>query len=193
MTRIIAGAAKGRRLAVPPRGTRPTADRAREGLFSSVAALLGRADGGGEDLRGLRMLDLYAGSGAVGLEALSRGASSVLLVERDRGAADVAARNAAEVGLDHVQVRRTAVESLAAGPNPDAPYDVVFADPPYDVPDESLRSVLTDLADQTWLAARALVVVERATRNGWAWPDGFDAVRDRRYGEATLWYGRAAG
>jgi 16S rRNA (guanine966-N2)-methyltransferase len=193
VTRIIAGAAKGRRLAVPPRGTRPTADRAREGLFSSLAALLGRAAGGAEDLRGLRVLDLYAGSGAVGLEALSRGATGVLLVERDRRAADIAARNVAEVGLAGVQVRRAAVESLAAGPNPDQPYDVVFADPPYDVPDESLASVLADLTDQAWLAPRALVVVERATRTGWAWPDGFDALRDRRYGEATLWYGRAAG
>ena len=180
MTRIVAGTARGRRLAVPPAGTRPTADRAREALFSSLDSELGGFDG-------LAMIDLYAGSGAVGLEALSRGASRVLLVESDRRAADVVKANITTVGLPGATVLVRPAERL--GPNPGAPYDLVFADPPYDVPGPKLRAVLTDLADGGWLTAQATVVVERAKRDEWTWPDGYEADRDRKYGEARLWYG----
>ena len=178
MPRVIAGAAKGRRLAVPPRGTRPTSDRAREGLFNTLATLL--------DLAGARVLDLYAGSGAVGLEALSRGASAAVLVEADRAAAAIARRNAASVNLPGVTViARPAGAYLAGEPQP---FDLVFADPPYAAP---VGGVLTALAGG-WLAGGAVVVVERSARDvPPAWPDAIEMLFTRRYGETALWYGRA--
>ncbi len=187
MTRVVAGAARGRRLAVPPgRGTRPTSDRAREGLFSTLEALRG-------SLAGARFLDLYAGSGAVGLEALSRGAAHVLLVESDGAAARTVRANADAVGLPGAEVRSLKVERLATAPPRVPAYDVVFLDPPYDMDDEATRVVLAALRERGWLAAGALVTVERASRGPeWAWPAGFAGERSRRYGEATLWYGRAA-
>lgn len=180
MTRIVAGAARGRRLAVPPAGTRPTADRAREALFSSLDSELG-------GFSGLGVIDLYAGSGAVGLEALSRGASRVLLVESDRRAADVVKANVRTVGLPGATVVVRPAERL--GPNPDDAYDLLFADPPYDVPAERLKTVLVDLGDGGWLTEQATVVVERGKRDEWTWPDAYAADRDRKYGEARLWYG----
>ena len=193
MTRIVAGAARGRRLAVPPAGTRPTADRAREGLFSSLAASVGGPVGGGMELTGQRFLDLYAGSGAVGLEALSRGAVHVAMVERDRAAADVVTKNVEAVGLTGAVVHRVPVEQWVRGAAPAHPFDLVFADPPYDLGDGDLTRVLRALTAPGWLVPDAVVVVERGSRTPWTWPDGFTADRDRRYGEATLWYGRAAG
>jgi 16S rRNA (guanine966-N2)-methyltransferase len=184
VTRVIAGAARGRRLQVPPGdGTRPTSDRAREALFGTLESLLGA-------WAGLRVLDLYAGSGAVGLEALSRGAAHALLVEADARAARTVAANVATLGLAGAEVRRGRVERVAAHGLPEPAYDVVFADPPYDLTDDELRTVLADLRPA--VADAAVVVVERATRGGaWTWPAGYQAVRSRRYGEATLWYGRA--
>jgi 16S rRNA (guanine966-N2)-methyltransferase len=208
MTRVIAGAAGGRRLAVPKgTTTRPTSDRAREGLFSSVAAELGGPDG----LDGKRVLDLYAGSGAVGLEALSRGASRVLLVESDPRAAAVIKANIAAVNLPGAAVVTDRVERLLArrpagndgyhdndgndgnDGNDDndgnSGYDLAFADPPYAVTDEAVTRVLTQLAEG-WLADGALVVIERATRSGALdWPPGYLPGKSRRYGEATFWYG----
>ena len=188
MTRIIAGTAGGRRLAVPSgRGTRPTSDRAREGLFASVTADRGT-------LAGAAVLDLYAGSGAVGLEALSRGAARALLVEADPRAAAVIRANVAALGLAGARVQTGRVTSvLARGPGPDGPRDLVFADPPYAAGGDEVTAVLTALASHCWLAPGALVVVERATRSGpLTWPAAYTADRARTYGEATLWYGRAA-
>jgi 16S rRNA (guanine966-N2)-methyltransferase len=184
VTRVIAGAARGRRLQVPPGdGTRPTSDRAREALFGTLESLLGA-------WAGRRVLDLYAGSGAVGLEALSRGAAHALLVEADARAARTLAANVATLGLAGAEVRRGRVERVAAHGLPGPTYDVVFADPPYDLTDDELRTVLADLRPA--VADAAVVVVERATRGGaWTWPVGYEEVRSRRYGEATLWYGRA--
>ena len=178
MTRVIAGAAKGRRLAVPTRGTRPTSDRAREGLFNTLAALL--------DLAGSRVLDLYAGSGAVGLEALSRGASAAVLVEAYRAAAAIARRNAESVDLPGAAVIARPVAAYLAGEP--QPFDLVFADPPYATP---VDDVLAALAGG-WLADGAVVVVERSARGvPPAWPDGIETLFTRRYGETALWYGRA--
>ncbi|KUL39824.1 16S rRNA (guanine(966)-N(2))-methyltransferase RsmD [Streptomyces sp. NRRL F-4489] len=187
MTRVIAGTAGGRRLAVPPgTGTRPTSDRAREGMFSTWEALDG-------PLTGARVLDLYGGSGAVGLEALSRGAAHVLLVEADTRAVRTIRENVRTVGLPGAEVRPGKAEQTAAGPPPGDPYDIVFLDPPYAVGDDELREILLTLRGQGWFADGALVTVERSTRGGaFAWPDGFEAIKARRYGEGTLWYGRAA-
>ncbi|WP_406136394.1 16S rRNA (guanine(966)-N(2))-methyltransferase RsmD [Streptomyces sp. NBC_01089] len=187
MTRVIAGTAGGRRLAVPPgNGTRPTSDRAREGLFSTWEALLGTLDGA-------RIADLYAGSGAVGLEALSRGAAHALLVEADARAVATVRDNVRTLGLPGAEVRTGKAEQIVTGPAPEAPYDVVFLDPPYAVTDDDLGEILLTLRAQGWLTGDALVTVERSTRGGeFKWPGGFEPLRARRYGEATLWYGRAA-
>jgi 16S rRNA (guanine966-N2)-methyltransferase len=184
VARVIAGEAGGRRLAVPAgRGTRPTSDRAREGLFATISSMLGSLDG-------MRVLDLYAGSGAIGLEALSRGAGHVLLVESGARAARVIAQNIEAIGLPGAVLAADRVERvLARGPE-HGPYDVVFADPPYALADAEVAKVLSLLAEQGWLAPGALVIVERATRSGPVnWPDGFVPDRARRYGEATFWYG----
>ena len=172
MTRIVAGVAGGRRLTVPPgRRTRPTSERAREGLFSSLG-----------DLAGARFLDLYAGSGAVGLEALSRGAETATLVEQDAGALRVLRANAAALGLSGADVRGSSVERFLDDPG--EPYDVVFLDPPYALAiDPVLERSLPVVAD--------LVVVERATRDGPpTWPNGVLSGKVRRYGDTSLWYGR---
>jgi 16S rRNA (guanine966-N2)-methyltransferase len=166
------------------RQTRPTSDRAREGLFATVVSIVG-------PLAGARVLDLYAGSGAVGLEALSRGAEHVLLVESGARAARVIRQNVQAIGLPGAQVAIDRVERvLTRGPG-EARYDVVFADPPYALADAEVARVLTLLTEHGWLAPAALVIVERATRSGpLNWPDGFTPDRSRRYGEATFAYAR---
>ncbi|MCU1600417.1 MAG: methyltransferase [Frankiales bacterium] len=174
MTRIIAGTHGGRRLQVPPgTGTRPTADRAREGMFSSLQSLL--------DLEGAQVLDLYAGSGALGLEAVSRGAASATLVEDDPIAAQVIRANAEALGLAATVVEAD-VSAFLAGP-PSA-YPLIVADPPY--------AVELDLeATLPWLVPDGVLVVERATRGpGPIVPEALEELRSRRYGEATLWYFR---
>ena len=184
MTRVIAGVAGGRRLIVPSgRDTRPTSDRAREGLFGTVHALLGSLDG-------LRVADLYAGSGAVGLEALSRGAAHALLVEAHPRAARVIRANIEALGLPGAELIAGRVDRVLRAAPAD-PYDLVFADPPYATPDADVTAMLIALRDNDWLSADALVVVERATRGpALAWPPGYAADRERRYGEGTLWYAR---
>ncbi|MET8811920.1 16S rRNA (guanine(966)-N(2))-methyltransferase RsmD [Streptomyces sp. NPDC004549] len=188
MTRVIAGTAGGRRLAVPPgTGTRPTSDRAREALFSTWQSLLTTP------LDGTRVLDLYAGSGAVGLEALSRGASHTLLVEADARAAKTVRENVKNIGLPGAEVRTGKAEQVIRTAPPAEPYDLVFLDPPYAVSDDDLREILLTLRSGGWLTEDALVTVERSTRGGeFGWPEGFEAIRSRRYGEGTFWYGRAA-
>ncbi|PTM86207.1 16S rRNA (guanine(966)-N(2))-methyltransferase RsmD [Streptomyces spinosirectus] len=188
MTRVIAGEAGGRRLQVPPgNNTRPTSDRAREALLSTWQSLLGAP------LDGERVLDLYAGSGAVGLEALSRGASHTLLVEADARAARTIRENVKSLGLPGAEVRSGKAEQIIQSPAPADPYDIVFLDPPYRVTDHDLREILLTLRSGGWLAPEAIVTVERSTRGGeFGWPDGFEAIRSRRYGEGTFWYGRAA-
>jgi 16S rRNA (guanine966-N2)-methyltransferase len=171
----VAGAAKGRPLVAPPgRDTRPTSDRAREGLFSTLGTLL--------DLDGARVLDLYAGSGAVGLEALSRGAEHATLVESDMRAATVIKRNVEAVGLPGARVVVDRVERFLASDQ--QAYDVAFLDPPYATSDDIVARVLA--------AIRAdVLVVERSSRSPEpAWPEGYVRVRERTYGEGTLWYGR---
>jgi 16S rRNA (guanine966-N2)-methyltransferase len=142
---------------------------------------------------GRRVLDLYAGSGAVGLEALSRGADHCLLVESEPKALATVRANVTTLALPGADVHGGKVERLVSGRPPGAPYDVVFLDPPYDLGDDALREVLVSLGDHGWLAPAALIAVERPTRGGpWEWPAGIQPERSRRYGEATLWYGRAA-
>lgn len=180
VTRIVAGTAGGRRLAVPPRGTRPTAERVREALFSAVESAM--------DLDGARVLDLYAGSGALGLEALSRGAGTATFVESDRGALDVLQRNVAALGLPGAEVRPGKVGTVLAVP-PEEPYDLVLADPPYRIDDAELGGVLAALAG--WTRPGALVVIERAQRSGEPrWPRVMVPMKVRRYGDTGLYWAR---
>ena len=177
MTRIVAGAAGGRRLAVPSTA-RPTTDRVREALFNVLAARL--------DFDDLRVMDLYAGSGALGLEALSRGAASVFFVESDRRAADVITRNIATVGLSGATVRRGPVASvLSAGTT--RPVDLVLADPPYDLTTAQVDAVLAALTDHGWVGPGSIVVVERpASGPELTWPPGWTRWPVRRYGDTRL-------
>lgn len=185
MTRIIAGAHGGRRLAAPAgTHTRPTSDRVREALFSSLESMT--------DLSGARFADLYAGSGAVGLEALSRGAGHALLVESDPRATQVIRLNVATLRIGHAaRLRAGTVLKVVSQPPEGDPYDVVFADPPYAVTDQELTAVQHGLLDSGWLVPDAVVVVERSARTpSMGWVDGITPDRSRNYGETTLWYGR---
>jgi 16S rRNA (guanine966-N2)-methyltransferase len=186
VTRIIGGSAGGRRLSTPPgEATRPTSDRVREAIFSSIEHEVG-------SLVGCRFLDLYAGSGAVGLEALSRGARRALLVERDRRAVRVIRANVAAVRLAGASVLPGRVERLAGAPPEEAAgFDVAYLDPPYTASTEEVVGVLSALRRHGWLADDAVVVVERSVRSpALHWPEGFVAGRSRRYGETCVWYGR---
>src|SRR3954468_14192041 len=168
VTRIIAGRAGGRRIAVPPAGTRPTSDRVREALFSALTADPG--------LAGAAVLDLCAGSGALGLEALSRGAAHALFVESDRRAAAVLRQNVATVGLPGAAVRAAPAAAVLAGPA-DRGYDVVLVDPPYELPDPEIAGWLVAADAGGWLSDEVVVVVERAARTGdFRWPEPLAAV-----------------
>ncbi len=179
MTRIIAGSAGGRIIETPrgPR-TRPTTDRVREALFSRIDSVL--------DLRAARVLDLYAGSGALGLEAASRGARSVWCIEREPRTAALIARNAKHLGLDVVQVSADRVDRALAAEQ-DVAYDLVLADPPYQMSEEDLSATLGVLVAQGWVSDEAMVVLERSSRSPEpSWPPGLHAVRTRAYGQTAL-------
>lgn len=188
MTRIIAGAAGSLSIAVPRSGTRPTSDRVREAIFSALEAR--------DAIDGSAVLDLYAGSGALGLEAASRGAAEVVLVERAKPAAEVCRRNADAVSRalrgrpGQVRVRvamRSVVGYLETAVGT---FDLVFIDPPYELDEGALARDLALLAPL--LSPDAVVVVERSSRSPEpAWPDGIAPERRRDYGETTLWWAGA--
>lgn len=194
MSRIIAGSRGGRKLRMPAhRATRPTSDRVREAAFSLIADWAG--SGGrpaAEMLSGLSFVDLYAGSGAVALEAASRGAFPVLAVESDRGTAEIARGNATDSGLAvRVQVGR--VERVLASPPPH-PFDVVWADPPYAMPNAELEPLIDHVLRSGWLAERGLVVLERSTRDQpVSWPECVEETWKRGYGETTLYFATKGG
>jgi 16S rRNA (guanine966-N2)-methyltransferase len=178
VTRIIAGTAGGRRIETPKGpDTRPTSDRVREALFGALQAR--------DVLDGAVVLDLYAGSGALGLEAASRGAASVVLVDAARSAVAVARRNVDALGLPGVRVVQSPVLRFLAGPP--APADLVLLDPPYALDEADLAEVLAAL-DPDHLASEAVVVVERAGRSPEPrWPPGWFPDGVRRYGDTALW------
>jgi 16S rRNA (guanine966-N2)-methyltransferase len=187
MTRIVSGFAGSLSLTVPRSGTRPTSDRVREAVFSSLEAM--------DAVSGMNVLDLYAGSGALGLEAVSRGAASAVLVERSAQAAGVCRANARAVlaaaerssgRLPAISVRQSSVNAYVRQPS-GARFDLVFLDPPYDVPDDELGTVLTDLVAS--LSQDAVLVVERSSRSPEPrWPEGLEALRSKSYGETNVWF-----
>nr|WP_315283239.1 16S rRNA (guanine(966)-N(2))-methyltransferase RsmD [uncultured Actinomyces sp.] len=181
MTRIVAGSAKGRTLAVPKSGTRPTSERVREALFSRLDHM--------NVLEEATVLDLYAGTGALGLEALSRGASSATLVEKASGAARVATANVRSTGLSARVV--TADSRAYLGGRSAEPLsgevDLVFIDPPYDIAEEEMTAVLEGLAP--WIGPDALVVVERSTRApAPTWPAFLVLEDTRAWGETVAYF-----
>ena len=180
--RIVGGALAGRGLTSPNDfRVRPTAEHVRAALLDALAA----------DLPGARVLALFAGTGALGLEALSRGAALVVFVDSDRAAADVVRRNLAATGLPGGSVLRTPAESYVVTAGVEAPFDVVLADPPYATPAEQVVELLRRLSGGGWLGPGAVVVVERSAREEpFPWPTPLAGLRDRRYGEALLRYGR---
>lgn len=187
MSRIVAGRYRGRRLKLPAGDqTRPTTDRVREALFATLASWAGGAGSADRSLSGLAFLDLYAGSGAVGLEAASRGADPVLLVEADQRTARTVIRANIDALGSSATVRAAAVERLVRTPARQ-PYDIVFADPPYDLETAAVDAVLADLVGHGWVAGDGLIVVERSRRSAGPTPPApFTAAETRRYGETTL-------
>jgi 16S rRNA (guanine966-N2)-methyltransferase len=189
MTRIIGGSAGGRRIETPKGdATRPTSDRVREALFSTLEAWFEGS------LSRIRVLDLYAGSGAIGLEAASRGASQVVAVESDRATAQLVQRNARSLGPAGavVEVAAQPVARFLAQPARTRA-DLVFLDPPYPLTEDDLATDMRLLVEHGWLAEDALVVVERSRRSPEpTWPDGLELLGGKRgmkkYGETTLWF-----
>lgn len=187
MTRIIAGFAGSLSLEVPGAGTRPTSDRVREAIFSALAAR--------DTIKGARVADLFAGSGALGLEAISRGAASVVLVDKAKAAVAACRRNAARVTAaipkGHTAPRAEVVAQsvLSFLEASAATWDLVFLDPPYDFAEAELVAVLAALRPR--LAPDAVVLTERDSRSPEpAWPTGLTLERSKRYGDTTLWWAR---
>lgn len=183
MTRIIAGVARGRRLKVPSGLTRPTSDRVRESLFASLETVV--------DLEAARVLDLFAGSGALGLEALSRGAAEAILVEKAPAAARLIAENARVVGLPGARIELMAAEAFLR--REPAPFDLVLMDPPYELATPRVDELLAVLTTG-WLSRGAVVVVERGVGEpAPTWPPGYAEHWDRRFGGTrvvrAIWYG----
>lgn len=184
--RIIAGLAKGRTIDSVSSSTRPTSDRVREALFSTLASEFG-------DFDGLNVLDLYAGTGAIALEALSRGASIVHAVEKDDAAAKAITSNHENLKTAHcpgifhlysMSVHRFLQDKAAHQ------YHFIYVDPPYDVDDLDVVETLIQLRDGGYLHPQALIAVERNSRvKEISWPEGIEALREKNYGQATIFYG----
>jgi 16S rRNA (guanine966-N2)-methyltransferase len=175
---VIAGSARGRKLVAPAGDqVRPTKDIVREAMFSALDARGALVDAS--------VLDLYAGTGALAIEALSRGAARAVLVERDRSALAAIAENLETIGFgDRVRVAATDVGATLRGPQPSgAPFDLVFVDPPYGTPDPDVTAVLAALDAPGWLAEDAIVTVERPARHAVALPPGWRTGWEREFGD----------
>jgi 16S rRNA (guanine966-N2)-methyltransferase len=180
--RIISGKYKGRSINVPATVTRPTSSRVREAVFSSLLHTVGSFDG-------LIVLDLFAGSGALGLEALSRGAANANFIENDRNALTCIENNAKALGEHNIYVQKAEVLGLVESVATSAPADLVFIDPPYALLDEQMVELLRALAKNRWLADDAVVVVERSSRSEINWPEAYSALANKTYGDTAIWYG----
>ena len=186
MTRIIGGELRGRNLKVPESVTRPTSSRVREAVFSSVEHAV-------SGLNDLRVLDLFAGSGAFGIEAVSRGAAEVVLVEKDLRAADVIHTNVGSLGLKNARVVIADVKQEVSQESTRGKFDVVFIDAPYAFEDDEVNQIITDLADNNWLEEYAVLVVERGARSEVIWPNSYEELRKKVYGDTAIWYGQYIG
>jgi 16S rRNA (guanine966-N2)-methyltransferase len=174
--RVVAGSAGGRRLVAPKSGARPTTDRVKEALFASL----------GERVVDAVVLDLYAGSGALGIEALSRGATRAMFVDRDRRAEQAIRSNLATTGFTE---RASVIASAASAflrKAPDQPFDLVFLDPPYDIDTAALSEVLGAVAEPGMLTKEAVVVIETGRHMPPTVPQGWTVTWQRAYGDTLL-------
>ena len=183
--RIIAGVAKGRNLASVSGATRPTSDRAREALFSTLLSEFG-------EFENLKFLDLFAGSAAVGLEALSRGADLVHAVEKDDGAVKTIRANQeiVEKAKPEGKFHLYAMSAQKFLGNPTQQYDIIFMDPPYDFGDQGVHELLNLILEKEVIRSGGVIVIERATKgSSIKWPEPLRELRTKEYGVATLYYG----
>ena len=183
MTRVIGGDFRGRSIKVPDAETRPTSSRVREAIFSSVEHAVSGLDD-------LRVLDLFSGSGAFGIEAISRGATEAVLIEKDLRAADTLHTNVANFGLKNARVVIADAFTDVAQKSGRGSFDVVFIDPPYSIEDEQVNALIGHLAANYWLNEYALIVVERGSRSQVVWPDSVEELRKKVYGDTSIWYGQ---
>lgn len=186
MTRIIGGDLRGRNLKVPDSVTRPTSSRVREAVFSSVEHAVSGLDD-------LRVLDLFAGSGALGIESVSRGAAEAVLIEKDLRAADVLHTNVGALGLKNARVIIGDVTQEVKQSSTRGKFDVVFIDPPYAFSDEEINDVVSGLAENDWLEEYAVLVVERGSKSLVSWPESIEELRKKVYGDTAIWYGQYIG
>ena len=182
--RIIAGSSKGKTLFSPPETTRPTSDRAREGLFSSLESEFG-------SIADLNFLDLFSGSGAVGVEALSRGAAQVISVEGHGPTSSVAEKNFGLV--NNPQGKFAVINSTAeryVGANHNIEFDIIFMDPPYDLTNSAIESLIADIELHGLLKERGLIAIERESKKTpFTWPAPFVQEKIRSYGQGSIFYG----
>lgn len=187
MTRIIAGRAGGRRIHVPASGTRPTSDRVREAMFASIEARL-RTEG--RTWVDVAVCDLWAGSGALALESWSRGVRRALAVDKSKAAIETIVSNIRELDAQGVRAERADVSTALRRAPREEPFDLVFADPPYDVTDDSIRRDLEASLAAGWWRENALFVIERRAGSANPFPRGIESIDERNYGDSMLWYGR---
>jgi 16S rRNA (guanine966-N2)-methyltransferase len=181
--RVIAGSMRGRRLTVPAGDlVRPTKDIVREAMFSALDARGAIVDA--------LVLDLYSGSGALAIESISRGADRAVLVEKDKVALEAISHNLEHLGIkSRARVARANVVTfLAAPPPPEAPFDLVFADPPYGTPVDAVVEMLAALLVPGWLAPEALISVERPARAEIRPPEGLRACWERTFGDSLVFF-----
>ena len=182
--RIIAGASKGKTLFSPTEKTRPTSDRAREGLVSSLESEFG-------SISELNFLDLYSGSGAVGVEALSRGAANVYSVEQHEATAGIAKKNFELVKSPSgkYSVLSNLAERFVTSPH-SLSFDIIFMDPPYEVSNEVIEQLLVDISKNNLLKRNGIVAIERETKKKpFNWPEPFIGEKIRSYGQGSIFYG----
>ncbi len=182
MTRIVAGEWGGRRVRVPARGVRPTSERVRESVCNRIEHLTG-------GLADLTALDIYAGSGAVGLELLSRGLSRAVFVEQNRAVLSVLRDNIAYLRAETAEVLPLSAERV--GERLEDRFDIVFMDPPYELPPAQILSAVRGLVLGNCISKDGLVVIELARRSGQLeWPEEIRPLDHRDYGDTRVWYGR---
>jgi 16S rRNA (guanine966-N2)-methyltransferase len=183
MTRIIGGNFRGRSIKVPDAETRPTSSRVREAIFSSVEHAVSGLDD-------LRVLDLFSGSGAFGIESISRGAAEAVLIEKDLRAADTLHTNVANFGIKNARVVIADAFTDVAQKSGRGTFDVVFIDPPYSFEDQDVDTLIANLVQNDWLNEYAVIVVERGSRSQVQWPDSVEELRKKVYGDTSIWYGQ---
>jgi len=183
MTRIIGGDFRGRSIKVPDAETRPTSSRVREAIFSSVEHAVSGLDD-------LRVLDLFSGSGAFGIESISRGAAEAVLIEKDLRAADTLHTNVANFGIKNARVVIADAFTDVAQKSGRGTFDVVFIDPPYSFEDQDVDTLIANLVQNDWLNEYGVIVVERGSRSQVQWPDSVEELRKKVYGDTSIWYGQ---